>query len=77
MPANSTDDLDIAKTLADIAKGETTASALEAHLNALEGKVDELLAIFDSQSSPREDVITRNQKQNKERGVEVKPERRP
>jgi hypothetical protein len=32
------------KAFQELAKGEQTASALEAHLDALEGKIDELLA---------------------------------
>ncbi|KAJ6113729.1 hypothetical protein N7523_007046 [Penicillium sp. IBT 18751x] len=36
--------------------GETTASALENHLSALEGKVDDLLALFEGQSSTQGDI---------------------
>ncbi|KAJ5142075.1 hypothetical protein N7526_003070 [Penicillium atrosanguineum] len=69
MPANGPDEF-------DIAKGETTASALENHLNALEGKVDELLAFFEGQSSAQGGVQTRNKEQSTERGVNLKPEER-
>jgi hypothetical protein len=66
------------QTLADIAKGETTASALENHLSALEGKVDELLAFFEGQSSDLEQTTSRGEHQGKEQGVDLKPaERRP
>ncbi|KAJ5514882.1 hypothetical protein N7463_004434 [Penicillium fimorum] len=44
-------DFDMAKVLADLAKGEMTASALENHLNTIESQVDELLASFEKQGS--------------------------
>ncbi|KAJ5083845.1 hypothetical protein N7456_013272 [Penicillium angulare] len=39
-------DLDLAQALADVSKGEMTATALENHLSALESKIDEVLAAF-------------------------------
>ncbi|KAJ5626039.1 hypothetical protein N7510_002348 [Penicillium lagena] len=47
MPEDDLSSVDIAQTLADLARGEMTASALESHLNELEGKVEELLAGFE------------------------------
>ncbi|KAJ5944927.1 hypothetical protein N7516_005095 [Penicillium verrucosum] len=44
-------DFDMAKALADLAKGEMTASALENHLNTIESKVDELLESFEKQGT--------------------------
>lgn len=44
-------EFDMAKALADLAKGEMTASALEDHLNTIESKVDELLASFENQGT--------------------------
>ncbi|KAJ6155025.1 hypothetical protein N7470_005591 [Penicillium chermesinum] len=47
--SSSASEPDLAQALADVAKGEMTASALENHLSALEDKMDELLALFDGQ----------------------------
>ncbi|KAJ5996535.1 hypothetical protein N7522_008195 [Penicillium canescens] len=47
-------DFDISQALADLAKGEMTASALENNLSAIESKVDELLAVFERQSAALE-----------------------
>ncbi|KAJ5430541.1 hypothetical protein N7491_007557 [Penicillium cf. griseofulvum] len=44
-------DFDMAKVLADLAKGEMTASALENHLSNIESQVDELLASFEKQGN--------------------------
>ncbi|KAJ5842344.1 uncharacterized protein N7525_000085 [Penicillium rubens] len=44
-------DFDLSKALADLAKGEMTASALENQLNAIESQVDELLASFEKQGT--------------------------
>ncbi|KAJ5385346.1 hypothetical protein N7517_003257 [Penicillium concentricum] len=44
-------DFDMAKVLADLTKGEMTASALENHLNTIESQVDELLASFEKQGT--------------------------
>lgn len=38
----------MAQALRDLARGEQTASALEANLTALESKLDELLASFEA-----------------------------
>lgn len=43
-----------------------TASALENHLNALENKVDELLAVFQSRSPPDHKETVNNQEAGKE-----------
>lgn len=55
-------------------RGEQTASALENHLNALEGKMDELLAFFEAQdasSQETNDAVPQDSKTQKEK---VKPE---
>ncbi|KAF9247890.1 hypothetical protein DTO013E5_3153 [Penicillium roqueforti] len=44
-------DFDLSKALAELAKGEMTASALENHLSAIESQVDELLASFEKQAA--------------------------
>jgi len=38
---------DLAQAFKDLAKGETTASALENHLTSVERKIDDLLASID------------------------------
>ncbi|KAJ5818281.1 hypothetical protein N7474_003872 [Penicillium riverlandense] len=48
MPEDDPSNVDITQALADLARGEMTASALENHLNELEGKVEELLAGFEA-----------------------------
>ncbi|KAJ5748055.1 uncharacterized protein N7511_009751 [Penicillium nucicola] len=49
--SGSNSDFDISQALADLAKGEMTASALENNLSTIEGKVDELLALFERQEA--------------------------
>ncbi|KAJ5162839.1 uncharacterized protein N7500_004669 [Penicillium coprophilum] len=51
MMSNSDADFDMAKILADLAKGEMTASALENHLDTIESQVNELLASFENQGT--------------------------
>jgi hypothetical protein len=55
-------------------RGEQTASALENHLNALEGKMDELLAFFEGQDASQQetnDAVPPNSKAQEEK---IKPE---
>ncbi|KAL1640310.1 hypothetical protein SLS58_006983 [Diplodia intermedia] len=42
-------DADLAQAFKDLARGEQTASALENHLDALEARLEELLAAADAQ----------------------------
>ncbi|KAJ5585344.1 uncharacterized protein N7459_005144 [Penicillium hispanicum] len=76
MPQSSADDFDISKALADLAKGEQTATALENHLNSLEGKVDELLAFFEGQDKSQSDANASTQDRDPKENHEekVKPE---
>ena len=57
-------------------RGEKTATALENHLNALEDKVDELLAFFEVQCQSRRDASagTEDQASVEDREKDPKPE---
>ncbi|KAJ5670228.1 uncharacterized protein N7477_005591 [Penicillium maclennaniae] len=57
-------------------RGETTASALENHLSALEGKVDDLLALFEVQSSTQGDIGAPNSGLSNEQELNLKSEER-
>ncbi|EKG14702.1 hypothetical protein MPH_08175 [Macrophomina phaseolina MS6] len=49
VPRGSAGDADLAQAFKDLARGEQTASALENHLDALEARIEELLAAADAQ----------------------------
>lgn len=55
-------------------RGEQTASALENHLNALEGKMDELLAFFEKQDSSQQEPADAAPHNSKTQEDQVKPE---
>ncbi|KAL1625972.1 hypothetical protein SLS56_007029 [Neofusicoccum ribis] len=48
-PQGPQGDADLAQAFKDLARGEQTASTLENHLDALEAKIEELLAAADAQ----------------------------
>lgn len=50
-PQGSAGDADLAQAFKDLARGEQTASALENHLDALEAKIEELLAAAGAQQN--------------------------
>ncbi|KAJ5683615.1 hypothetical protein N7462_006780 [Penicillium macrosclerotiorum] len=74
MSRPNNDDLGIAQALADLAKGERTATALEDHLNALEGKMDELLAFYEGQAAARQEPDQQSQDPPPVKSTEIKPE---
>jgi hypothetical protein len=55
-------------------RGEQTASALENHLNALEGKMDELLAFFEGQDASKQETNDPVPSNSKTQEKQVKPE---
>ncbi|KAJ5709866.1 hypothetical protein N7493_009458 [Penicillium malachiteum] len=55
MSDKSTDlQFNLAQALADLSKGETTATALENHLDDLESKIDKFLAAFEEGNATQE-----------------------
>lgn len=71
MPEKNENDIDISQALAELAKGEMTASALEEHLNAIESKVEELLAGVRAQDMLMESPETNGQTPEKNQDPEV------
>ncbi|KAB2570067.1 uncharacterized protein LTHEOB_12040 [Lasiodiplodia theobromae] len=57
-------DADLAQAFKDLARGEQTASALENHLDALEARIEDLLAAADSQQSASSQNTARQQPQS-------------
>ncbi|KAJ5583852.1 hypothetical protein N7450_006516 [Penicillium hetheringtonii] len=59
----------------DISQGEMTASALEEHLNAIESKVEELLAGVGAQDMLMGNPETNGQNPEKDQKSEIKDEK--
>lgn len=55
-------------------RGEQTALVLENHLNALEGKMEELLAFFEKQDSSKQGSSDAMPQNSKTQEQQVKPE---
>ncbi|PSS27839.1 hypothetical protein M430DRAFT_32417 [Amorphotheca resinae ATCC 22711] len=65
--SESSDAVDLAQAFAEVARGEKTAQALEAHLSTLEKKIDDLLASFDEAELQRMDESSNGKESSQER----------
>ncbi|KAK4128788.1 hypothetical protein N657DRAFT_676531 [Parathielavia appendiculata] len=62
----------LAQALRDLARGEQTANTLEANLNNLESKLDELLASFGASSQDMDAIDGEDKQQQKRRSENEK-----
>ncbi|OJD32436.1 uncharacterized protein BKCO1_3800069 [Diplodia corticola] len=65
-PQDRAGDADLAQAFKDLARGEQTASALENHLDALEARIEELLAAADAQQDAAPSGAASQQPQSKD-----------